>query len=467
MYGKQKRIVGATLALVAVGLAGCNGNYIPGGSVISLGVGSYRATLAAIPEGVVRIKSRVYKGGVFVKSVESAIGEGSGAVLINDLASGSDYVIQLIGYDAAGRALASLEKLGITIISDGERGDSWTLTNLPLTIASSAYTIGGAAAVDPDLAGKIRLTLNALINKTTGSPLKGLTAANFCVVEDDVVRGGLEVSGLDASSRSKADIAFIIDTTGSMSSQIAGVKNSVAAFADALIASGIDLRIGGIEYGDDIRTKKDFTTSATDFKTWVSTLAANGGSDEPENPLDSLVSYVDGSTWRPDAQHIVIVITDAHAHEKGDGTTIAHYTEAEVVAKYRGNYVIHTLSPSAIRSVKDNDGVSIAQSRAVGVYPGVKPLSDGTGGTWTDLPFNGTVNLSALPVKDAITSGYLLRYSGLKIAGTHNLRLILKQDGSNTWSTKRIFQKSPDESNSHRGIFSFLSLKCIFSKELG
>jgi hypothetical protein len=54
------------------------------------------------------------------------------------------------------------------------------------------------------------------------------------------------------------------------------------------------------------------------FTEWVGTLHAGGGGDIPEDPLDALV-YASTLPFRPDAQGIIIMITDAPPHVAGDG----------------------------------------------------------------------------------------------------------------------------------------------------
>ena len=46
------------------------------------------------------------------------------------------------------------------------------------------------------------------------------------------------------------DLAFVIDTTGSMSSAIRNVKNNITTFATYLEEKGVSLRVAIIEYRD-------------------------------------------------------------------------------------------------------------------------------------------------------------------------------------------------------------------------
>jgi hypothetical protein len=60
------------------------------------------------------------------------------------------------------------------------------------------------------------------------------------------------------------------------------------------------------------------TSDAQKFTDWVGTLHAGGGGDIPEDQLDAL-AYAATLPFRPDAQGIIILITDAPPHVAGDG----------------------------------------------------------------------------------------------------------------------------------------------------
>lgn len=120
----------------------------------------------------------------------------------------------------------------------------------------------------------------------------------------------------------KVDIVFAIDATGSMSNEINAVKDNVAAFSEKLIASGLDIRFGIIEYRDiadgekTVVHEKDGTHWLTDIDSVVEVLEgieATGGGDTPETVLDALgyVADPDLSKWRSDAYRFCFVLTDA------------------------------------------------------------------------------------------------------------------------------------------------------------
>src|SRR5260370_7574267 len=61
------------------------------------------------------------------------------------------------------------------------------------------------------------------------------------------------------------------------------------------------------------------TSNVKEFTDWVGTLHAGGGGDIPEDQLDAL-AYASTFPFRPEAQGILILISDAPNHRAGDGS---------------------------------------------------------------------------------------------------------------------------------------------------
>lgn len=116
----------------------------------------------------------------------------------------------------------------------------------------------------------------------------------------------------------KADVVFVIDTTGSMSDKIEGLLKTCLAFAHELASSSIDYRLGLIGFGDLLIGEKmsiyQLTDNAEEFREWIKKLPRTGGGDEPESSLDAVREAL-RMEFRPDAQKVVILITDAPPHD--------------------------------------------------------------------------------------------------------------------------------------------------------
>ena len=123
-------------------------------------------------------------------------------------------------------------------------------------------------------------------------------------------------------AKGKADVVFVIDTTGSMSGAISGVKNNIAVFSKALVEEyNIDVNFALLEYRDITVDGTDSTilhnnlysnwyTNVNAFINEVNSLRVNGGGDYAETPIDGLelARVID---WRGDAMRFVILVTDA------------------------------------------------------------------------------------------------------------------------------------------------------------
>lgn len=114
----------------------------------------------------------------------------------------------------------------------------------------------------------------------------------------------------------KADVVFVVDTTGSMSSPISNVRNNINQFVTELEDNKIDIRLGLIEYRDiyedGVGSTKlyDWYTNVNDFKNKLGTLGVSGGGDGPESAVDALHS-AQKMSFRTGVKKYIILITDA------------------------------------------------------------------------------------------------------------------------------------------------------------
>ncbi len=115
------------------------------------------------------------------------------------------------------------------------------------------------------------------------------------------------------------DLAFILDTTGSMSEEIASVKTTIQKVADALKGSQVAIRIGLVEYkdrSDQFDTKVyPLSSDLVAFAKKVSSIEAGGGGDTPEDMNAGLHVALTQLDWSKDAvARLAFVIGDAPPH---------------------------------------------------------------------------------------------------------------------------------------------------------
>lgn len=151
-------------------------------------------------------------------------------------------------------------------------------------------------------------------------------------------------------ARPRLDIAFVLDSTGSMSEEISGVKATIAAVAAELESFGADIRVGLVEYKDrtDSFVTRVFplTGDIVDFARRVDRVSASGGGDTPESVNEGLRVAVTQLAWDPRATaRIAFLIGDAPPHL--DYANDVTYARTVRHAARRG-VQIHTIAASGM-----------------------------------------------------------------------------------------------------------------------
>ena len=113
----------------------------------------------------------------------------------------------------------------------------------------------------------------------------------------------------------KADIMFCIDNSRSMESCIQGVRNTVNAFVTDLESgaegqSPVDWRIGLMSYSDEEYVFLDLSKETTRFRALLNREVV--GDEFTPGAIDYTVSH---TSWRPGAQHIIVLFTDEPLEE--------------------------------------------------------------------------------------------------------------------------------------------------------
>jgi hypothetical protein len=130
-------------------------------------------------------------------------------------------------------------------------------------------------------------------------------------------------SGLSAAvAKPTVEVAFVLDTTGSMGGLIEGAKRKIWSIATAIVDSNpdADIRMGLVAYrdiGDDYVTRTfDLTTDIQDLYANLLELRARGGGDWPESVNEALDVTVNKLHWTPsgDVKRIVFLVGDAPPH---------------------------------------------------------------------------------------------------------------------------------------------------------
>lgn len=147
------------------------------------------------------------------------------------------------------------------------------------------------------------------------------------------------------------DVAFVIDTTGSMGDEIQRIKATLGTLTDRLQALDreADLRYAAVLYrdlGDAYVTRTHgFTTELDAFAEAIQGVEASGGGDGPESLNQGLAVAVDRLAWRSGVARLAFVIGDAPPHTDYEGDV--QYT-ASVRAAVASGIKIHTVAASGL-----------------------------------------------------------------------------------------------------------------------
>jgi len=125
-----------------------------------------------------------------------------------------------------------------------------------------------------------------------------------------------------AHAKPTVEVAFVLDTTGSMAGLIEGAKRKIWSIATSILDQNpeAEIRIGLVAYrdiGDEYVTKKfDLTTDIQDLYANLLQVKAQGGGDWPESVNEALDVAVNKLQWTSgrDARRIVFLVGDAPPH---------------------------------------------------------------------------------------------------------------------------------------------------------
>lgn len=120
------------------------------------------------------------------------------------------------------------------------------------------------------------------------------------------------------------DLAFVVDTTGSMGGLIEAAQRQMINMMQQLAqAADIQLRLGVVEYRDHPPQDKmvyrlhNFTADLQKAQHTLQGLRADGGGDAPEAVFDGIVAACRELAWRKHARRLGVLVGDAPPHGLG------------------------------------------------------------------------------------------------------------------------------------------------------
>ena len=129
-----------------------------------------------------------------------------------------------------------------------------------------------------------------------------------------------------AAEINQFDLAFVVDTTGSMGGLITAAQRRMVDIVDHLSSAGhVDLRLGIVEYRDHppqdtmVYRVYPLTGDLRQAKELINRLKPEGGGDVPEAVLAGVVAACQELAWRRHARRIAVLVGDAPPHGVGCG----------------------------------------------------------------------------------------------------------------------------------------------------
>jgi Mg-chelatase subunit ChlD len=124
----------------------------------------------------------------------------------------------------------------------------------------------------------------------------------------------------------QVDLAFVVDTTGSMGPFIQAAQQQMIQVLQAIVNAydiPLDLRVGIVEYRDHPPQEQSFVYRSYDFREslkqvqqMINELKPNGGGDAPEAVYDGLQAACETLEWRPHSRRLAMLIGDAPPHTR-------------------------------------------------------------------------------------------------------------------------------------------------------
>jgi hypothetical protein len=224
--------------------------------------------------------------------------------------------------------------------------------------ATLQLSIGNPGLEHFDSDGGVQLDFG--LTDANGQPVGNLHPDNVKVFEDGKQARIVDFRGVGQGR--PVDIVFVLDVTESMQPYIDAVKQNIISFVQDLQSNSRDYRLGLVTFEDYVISeypdcncayRNTMTSNVNEFINWVSSLHAGGGGDIPEDQLDAL-AYAASFPFRPQAQGIIILVTDAPPHHAGDGSENSQHDQAFWDHHKRGEQVTSETGSKVAALLKRN-----------------------------------------------------------------------------------------------------------------
>jgi outer membrane protein OmpA-like peptidoglycan-associated protein len=251
-----------------------------------------------------------------------------------------------------------------------------------------------------------------------GEPLDTLLPEKVNVVENGITKDVISIEKISIDERVPVDFTFLIDQTGSMQSYIDAIRKQMFSFTNLIKGRGIDYTLSLVVFSDYIDAIEQPTENVNEFTSWLSDIKAKGGGDVKENALEAFQKAIDKIKYRPSANKVIVLVTDAPYHqrgEKGIGTT--DQTTESIIKLLKDNEVrVFTITPPYLDEYKQ-----ISESTRGNTYD-------------MDYPFKAILN----NFSNQLTNLYAIKYKTTKAAIPDSIDISLFNEKKKLLTQKTI-----------------------------
>ncbi len=221
-----------------------------------------------------------------------------------------------------------------------------------------------------------------------------------------------------------AEVAIVVDTTGSMGNTIKQIRQKINEAVAVLEEAGYNYRLALVDYRDfpdrpnciasdyPYDVKQDFTAEPVEIYAAVNSLTLGGGGDGPETVFSGLADGLRALSWSPASWKGAILIGDASPLDPEPNTG---YTMDQATGMLNGNSVTGGSGTAAAvypGQIVHVDTISTGST----VLSSFKTISDNTGGNSYS---GGATNIGDIIIKifEGLTAGEHYHTPTVAVAG--------------------------------------------------
>jgi len=309
------------------------------------------------------------------------------------------FLIVLLAANIFGAGYSQAQSVPISVTTSGESNEISYIDN-----SNSENNIVKILGIDSTAYPKIKV--NIFVDKFCAMA-GGFAKEDFIVEEDgnEVAIDNFYFTG--RAMGQKLDLTVVFDETDTMADEIDAMQSKVDDLTNKIKSSNIDARYSLVTFKTEVLPKIEWTDDAEVFKREVDLLRASGGNyKRPEDSLGGVATALSFG-FRPDAQKIIIVITDEPSMQSGDGWSNSPYHKDDVQQDLLDAGVMLVAVSPDFRSGTIPSNIPRSD---LPLYADMRDLAQNSGGLWIDI-YSADFSIILGQLEEIITGTYVIEYT--------------------------------------------------------